>query len=137
MRYVWPSAIMSPAKLRFDRWPGPIPIGLALVALVALAFAGLDVDLLIRLGALGLIGLGLAVLVRLVLSDATASRPRGFRIAGALRGSSGVIVGALVLIDLPSLLHSRMAGAVLLAVGFSLPVLQIIAEALVRRLSAA
>jgi hypothetical protein len=128
---------MPHAQPRLDRWPGLIPLGLALAALVGLFFVGVDVEVLIRVGALFIVGLGLAILVRLVLSDLTANRSRSFRVAGAIRGSSLVVVGAVVLVDVPSLLHSRTAGVLPLALGFSLSILQTIAETRVRRLPAA
>jgi hypothetical protein len=88
--------IMPPERSRPDSWPGPMLPPLMLAAHFALCSAG--VRTVISAGLLS-IGFGLAILVRLVLSNATANLPKNLRLAASLRGASMVAAGAFLLID--------------------------------------
>jgi hypothetical protein len=115
-------------RLKPDRWPGPFVGFFFVLGLGVLPFAGLDVDVWPTVAALALIGLGLAILVRLVVTSRFGDLPRSFRIAAALRGITPIIVGALSLVDWQTLLELRLAAALPALVLIVLLLVQIFAE---------
>lgn len=116
------ASIMASPKQRPDRLLGLIALGVGIATFCGLIAAGFDLHLLLQAAGVVFLALGLAILVRLAISDASANQPKALRLAAALRGTFIVIIGVSLVVP------ASWLRTILGAVGLLVLVSQIVVE---------
>lgn len=113
---------MASPKQRPDRWPGLIALAVGIAIFSGLIAAGVDFDMLLPAAGLVFLAIGLTILIRLVISDASANQPKTVRLAAALRGTFIVVIGVSLIVP------ASWARTILTTVGLVVLVSQIVVE---------
>ena len=114
---------MAPTKPRPDHLLGLMALGVGIAIFCGLIAAGFDLHLLLEAAGVIFLALGLAILVRLAISDASANQPKTVRLAAALRGTFIVVIGVSLVV--PASWLRTILGAVALLVLVSQIVVEI------------
>jgi hypothetical protein len=115
-------SIMASPKQRPDRWPGLIALAVGIAIFSGLIAAGVELQLLLPAAGVVFLALGLAILIRLAISDASANQPKTVRLAAALRATFIVVIGVSLVVP------ASWLRTILGAVGLLVLVSQIVVE---------
>lgn len=113
---------MASPKQRPNLLPGLIALGVGIAIFCGLIAAGVDLNLLLLAAGVVFLALGLAILIRLAISDASANQPKTVRLAAALRGTFIVVIGVSLVVP------TSWLRTILGAVGLLVLVSQIVVE---------